>query len=92
MSLDLIRTNERMPDFGSAEKTEAEKIAELENYLIQLRDQIGWELDRLKARIEALERAQRVLAEQSGEQGGEMMTLFSMLPAEEDTEGGGDDA
>lgn len=95
-----------MPDLGSTQKTGDEKIAELENYLIQLRDQIGWELDRLRARIDELEKTVQVLAEQNGENGGALMMLYSMIPPEEpepeepqeeetgepEEEGGGEDA
>ena len=52
MSLDAIRTNDLMPDLGNADQ--ASQVPMLLNYIVQIKEQLGWELDNLKKQNAAL--------------------------------------
>ena len=56
MSLDAIRTNDLMPDIQNA-NSDQQKVEMLLDYIIQIKEQLSWELDTLKKRILILETA-----------------------------------
>lgn len=56
MSLDAIRTNDLMPDIQNA-NSDQQKVEMLLDYIIQIKEQLSWELDTMKKRILILETA-----------------------------------